>query len=97
VLATGAACGVDNPIIPACETGERGNMSHTHLLYHIVFATKDRMPIINPEWQHELHKYLGGIVKNFEDVPIEINGIEDHVHLLVRLKAHIQYLVSCRN
>jgi REP element-mobilizing transposase RayT len=61
-------------------------MSHTHLLYHIVFATKNRMPIIKPEWQSELHRYLGGIVKNFEGVPIEINGIEDHVHLLVRLK-----------
>ena len=67
-------------------------MSHTHLLYHIVFATKDRMPIIKPEWQHELHGYLGGIVKNFEGVPIEINGIEDHIHLLVRLQA--KYSIS---
>jgi len=62
-------------------------MSHTHLLYHIVFATKDRMPLIKPEWQGELHSYLGGIVKNFAGVPVEIGGVADHVHLLVRLQA----------
>jgi putative transposase len=67
-------------------------MSHTHLLYHIVFATKERRRIIGREWEGELHSYLGGIVKNFEGVPIEINGIEDHVHILARLKA--KYSIS---
>lgn len=61
-------------------------MSHTNLLYHIIFATKDRLPMIKKEWQADLHAYLGGIVKNLEGVPIEINGICDHVHLLVRLQ-----------
>jgi putative transposase len=66
-------------------------MSHTHFLYHIIFATKDRQPIIQNEWKKDLHAYLGGIVKNFEGVPIEINGIADHVHLLVRLQPKISF------
>lgn len=61
-------------------------MSHTHFLYHIVFATKERLPIIEKDWRSETHAYLGGIEKNFEGVPIEINGVADHVHLLVRLQ-----------
>lgn len=61
-------------------------MSHTHFLYHIVFATKDRLPILEKDWRSEAHSYLGGIVKNLEGVPIEINGVADHIQLLVRLK-----------
>lgn len=61
-------------------------MSHTHFLYHIVFGTKDRIPLIAESWETELHKYLGGIIKNHGGEAIEINGMPDHVHLLVRLK-----------
>ncbi|MBC7797854.1 MAG: IS200/IS605 family transposase [Pyrinomonadaceae bacterium] len=64
-------------------------MLHTHLLYHIIFATKDRLPMIQKEWQADLHAYLGGIVKNLEGVPIEINGVSDHIHILVRLQPKI--------
>jgi putative transposase len=66
-------------------------MSHTHFLYHIIFATKDRLPMIKKEWQAELHAYLGGIVKNLDGIPIEINGVADHIHLLVRLKPKMAF------
>src|SRR5215471_11262793 len=61
-------------------------MSYTHLLYHIVFATKDRFPLISPIWENELYCYLGGIVKNHGGEPIEINGMPEHVHVFARLK-----------
>ena len=61
-------------------------MSYTHLLYHIVFATKDRMPLIAESWETELYKYLGGIIKNHGGEAIEINGMSEHVHVLTRLK-----------
>ena len=60
-------------------------MSHTHLLYHIVFATKDRTPLIDPNWERELHAYIAGIVKNLNGRSIEINGTSDHIHLLAHL------------
>jgi REP element-mobilizing transposase RayT len=63
-------------------------MSHTHFLFHIVFGTKDRFPLIAESWEPEFHKYLGGIVKNHSGEAIEINGMPDHVHLLVRLGPH---------
>ena len=60
-------------------------MSHTRFLYHIVFGTKDRSPLIAERWESELYRYLAGIVKNHKGELIEINGMPDHVHLLVLL------------
>ena len=62
-------------------------MSHTHLLFHIVFGTKNRFPFIDQTWENELYKYLGGIIKNRGGEAIEINGMPDHAHILARLEA----------
>lgn len=65
-------------------------MSHTHFLYHIVFGTKDRMPLISERWENELYKYLAGIIKNHGGEPIEIDGMPDHVHIFTRLAEIMQ-------
>jgi len=63
--------------------------THTSLHYHLVFATKNREPLIAKDWRNELHSYLGGIVKGLEGHPQGIGGVADHVHLLVSLKPTI--------
>ncbi|MBU6402060.1 MAG: IS200/IS605 family transposase [Verrucomicrobia bacterium] len=60
--------------------------THTSLHYHIIFATKDRQPLIAVEWHTRLHEYLGGTVRGRGAVPQGIGGAADHVHLLVALK-----------
>lgn len=57
------------------------------LQYHIVFSTKERRPLIRPEWRPRLHEYLGGTVRGLEGVALAIGGVEDHVHLLFSLRA----------
>ena len=57
----------------------------TNLLTHIVFSTKDRVSGIRPEFQSDLHAYLGGITRNLEGQALTVNGMADHVHLLVWL------------
>ena len=64
-------------------------MSYTNLLYHIVYATKERAPFITADLKGRLHGYLGGIVKGLGCVPIEINGMSEHVHLLVKIRPTI--------
>jgi len=64
-------------------------MSHTNLIYHIVFATKERAPLITAELKPRLHQYRGGIVHGLEAIPIEINGMADHVHILAKLRPTI--------
>jgi REP element-mobilizing transposase RayT len=61
--------------------------THLSLHYHIVFSTKDRVRSIRPEWCAQLHAYLGGIVRNIGGVPESIGGVDDHVHLLLGLRA----------
>ena len=61
--------------------------THTCLLYHLVFATKNREPLLSQDWRDRLHEYLGGIVRGLGGVPQGVGGVADHVHLLVGLKA----------
>jgi putative transposase len=61
--------------------------THTNLHYHIVFSTKERLPLIKNEWENRFHSYLGGIVNTLEGVPLAIGGINNHIHLLVGLKS----------
>jgi REP element-mobilizing transposase RayT len=60
-------------------------MSYTNLLYHIVYATKERAPLITKTLRPRLHEYLGGTVRGLGGVALEINGTGDHVHLLAKL------------
>ena len=61
-------------------------MSHTRFLYHVVFATKDRFPLIGSRWEPEFHKYISGIVRNLKGRVIEINGTPNHIHVLIWLE-----------
>jgi putative transposase len=58
----------------------------TNLLYHIVFSTKHREPIITAPIRVELYKYMGGIIRGESGTLLEIGGIQDHVHLVTRFK-----------
>jgi REP element-mobilizing transposase RayT len=58
----------------------------TNLLYHLVFSTKNREPLIAPERSSRIHEYLGGHIRGEGGVAYEIGGMPDHVHILARLK-----------
>jgi len=64
-------------------------MSYTNLLYHIVYATKEHYPFITKDLRPKLHSYLGGTVRGMKGIALEIGGVEDHVHLLVKLQPTI--------
>jgi putative transposase len=64
-------------------------MSYTNLLYHIVYATKERAPLITNALRPQLHQYLGGTVRGLGGIAIEINGTEDHVHVLAKIRPTI--------
>jgi putative transposase len=61
----------------------------TNLLYHVVFSTKGRRPLIKPPFSEELYKYIGGIIRGERGVLLEIGGIDDHVHLVAKFRADI--------
>lgn len=61
--------------------------TYLSLHYHLVFATKNRVAIIAPDWRPRLHEYLGGTITGLGGFSQGVGGVEDHVHLLVGLKA----------
>lgn len=60
--------------------------TYTNLLYHFVFSTKNRIPLISENLQQDLYCYIGGIVRGEGGALLEIGGTSDHVHLLTKLK-----------
>ena len=64
--------------------------THLSLHYHIIFSTKDRVAYMQCDWRDRLHAYLGGIVRDLGGIPESVGGVEDHVHLLVGLRANQQ-------
>lgn len=60
--------------------------SYTNLLYHIVFSTKDRRPLITPAYEVRLYDYIGGTIRSLGGICLELNGTEDHIHLLAKLR-----------
>jgi len=60
-------------------------MSYTQLIYHIVIRTKYSRPTIPNEHSEELYRYISGFIKNKKSYLYRINGMPEHIHILVGL------------
>ena len=61
------------------------SQSYVQFYTHIVFHTKNNIKFIREEIEDELYSYLGGILRNYKSIPIQIGGTSDHVHVLCTL------------
>ncbi len=59
--------------------------TYTQLYIHYVFAVQNRLSLINEKWQTELYKYMNGITEQQGHKTFAINGMPDHVHILVSM------------
>jgi len=60
--------------------------SYSNLIYHIVFSTKNREPLIVDAVKSRLYDYVGGTIRKQGGIALAINGMADHVHLLAKLR-----------
>jgi REP element-mobilizing transposase RayT len=51
-----------------------------------VFAVSGRMSLMTGDYKEELHKYIAGIVRNKRQKLLQINGMSDHLHILIGLR-----------
>src|SRR5688572_22400257 len=65
--------------------------AYTQNFYHIVFSTRHRAELISPELETRLYPFVGGIVRDLCCTLLAINGMPDHVHLLVRYRADLSH------
>jgi putative transposase len=63
--------------------------SLSKLFVHIIFHIGDKSCIIRKQEKQELFAYMGSIIKDNESIPIIINGVENHVHILCIMSKNI--------
>ncbi len=54
---------------------------------HIVFGTWDRLPLLDEEIRRHVYHAVGAKCQELGAQVLALGGVEDHVHLLVRLPA----------
>ncbi|MFM9963037.1 MAG: transposase [Planctomycetaceae bacterium] len=61
------------------------SQSLSNVIVHVVFSTKDRLPLLaDKDIRAQMHAELGGTSKTLICPPIITGGVEDHIHLLAR-------------
>jgi putative transposase len=60
--------------------------TYSQLYVHSVFSVKGRENLIGNQLKDELYKYICGIVNNNHQKVYAINGMPDHIHLLLSIK-----------
>ena len=68
------------------------------VLVHIVFSTKNRMSFLRSmELRLEVHAYLVGTLRSLECDPVQVGGVENHVHVLCGLSKKISLSELIKN
>ena len=57
--------------------------TYTQIHLQLVFAVKYRASLISIDWEDELYKYITGIIQNKKHKLLQINGMPDHIHILI--------------
>lgn len=60
--------------------------TYSQIYIQVVFAVKGRANLIPVDKKDELYKYITGIVSNEGQKLLAINGMPDHIHILIGLK-----------
>ncbi len=62
---------------------EMSNSTFTQIYFHIVFAVKEREKVLKSTFRDEVLKYITSIIQTRNHKVREINGVEDHIHILI--------------
>ena len=60
--------------------------TYSQIYIQVIFAVKGRANLIPLDKKDELFKYITGIVTNEGQKLLAINGMQDHIHILIGLK-----------
>ncbi len=62
--------------------------SYAQIHIHFIFAVKYRQANIEKAWKDRLYHYITSIFQANNHKVLQINGIPDHIHILVDLRPH---------
>jgi putative transposase len=55
------------------------------VVIHVIFSTKERRPLLEPDIRSKLHAYLATVARNAGCECYRVGSVADHVHLAIRL------------
>ena len=61
------------------------SQSLSNILIHLVFSTKNRIPMIDSSISGQLYAFLVSLSSELGNYVHKIGGIEDHIHMLISL------------
>jgi putative transposase len=64
-------------------------MPYTQLFYHLTWSTKHRQCLLTPNVEPTIHDLLRVKAIGLEAIVFALNGVEDHVHMVVAIPAKI--------
>ncbi|MCQ2251554.1 MAG: IS200/IS605 family transposase [Bacteroidales bacterium] len=64
-------------------------MSHISIYYHIIWRTKYSQQTIDEVNERQLYAYIHGYCQNKKSVLYRVNGMPDHIHMLVSIHPSI--------
>jgi putative transposase len=64
-------------------------MPYWQLFYHMVWATKNRLPLLTPDIEAVIHEILRGKAIGLGATVFALNGVLDHVHMVVAIPPKI--------
>ena len=64
--------------------------TYSKIYLHIVFAVRNRRSLISKELKTPLHKYITGIVTKSGQKMLIIDGVRDHVHMLISCRTSVR-------
>ncbi len=62
--------------------------TYTQIHLQLIFAVKYRKALIGRSWKEELNKYITGIIQSQKHKLLIVNGVEDHIHILIGYRPH---------
>lgn len=60
--------------------------TYTQIHLHLIFAVQNRKSLIQNLWKDRLYKYISGIVQRHKHKMIIINGMPDHLHIVIGMR-----------
>src|SRR5207248_3280149 len=73
-----------------CEPVPEGRrLAHSYVSNHVhcVFSTKDRQPLVSPEMQPRLWRFIATVAENRGIKALAVGGTENHLHVLIAVPA----------
>jgi putative transposase len=69
-------------------------MSYIVSIYHVVLSTYKRQNVIRQNQKKDIYYYIWGIIKKHQCKLIRMNGMPNHIHILLELHPSVAMRVT---